>query len=343
MQLSPKPLQLAAYALLAVAVGCRSNHSMLRSPASRQATDIEWLYWVIFWICLVVFVLTLTFFAQASKKSVIEDEEMAPVLKEDEAANHRAGIAVGIASGITAATLIVVLTLSVLTGKSVAGLRSKNPVTVEVIGHQWWWEIHYPNAQADLTVVTANELHVPIGVPIVVLTGSRDVIHSFWLPNVTGKRDLLPGYQSAFSFQVDRAGIYHGQCAEFCGEQHAHMGFEMVAESQQDFDHWLDQQRKPSIEPKDPETLRGREVFLTHACVLCHTIRGTDAGSKVGPDLTHLAMRRMIAATTLSNAPGSLAGWISDPQRVKPGVRMPANPLEPDDLQALIAYLRILE
>jgi cytochrome c oxidase subunit II len=169
------------------------------------------------------------------------------------------------------------------------------------------------------------------------------VIHSFWAPNIDGKRDLLPGYQSAFSFQVDKPGIYHGQCAEFCGEQHAHMGFEIVAEPMDKFQQWEQQQVKPAAEPQDATAVRGREVFLTHACVLCHTIRGTDAGSKVGPDLTHLASRRLLAATAISNAPGSLAGWISDPQRIKPGAKMPANPLEPDDLQALVTYLRSLE
>ena len=214
---------------------------------------------------------------------------------------------------------------------------------MRVIARQWWWEARYPSPQADLTAVTANEIHLPVGKPIIILTASRDVIHSFWAPNLNGKRDLMPGYQTAFSFQVDTAGIYRGQCAEYCGEQHAHMGFEIVAEAADQFDAWLQQQRKPAVDTTDATALRGREVFLTHACVLCHTIRGTEAGSKVGPDLTHVATRRMIAAATLSNAPGSLAGWITDPQRIKPGARMPANPLDPNDLQALITYLRGLQ
>lgn len=336
-------IRAAGYATLLLLAGCQSNHSMLWSSASKQAADIEWLYWFIFWICLVVFVLVIAFFAGGAAKSNIDEAEMAPVLEHTDAGDRRAKMGVSVALGITVITLFVVLALSIVTGKATAGLTSQNPITIQVIGHQWWWELHYPNPQADLTVTAANEIHVPVGKPIVILTASRDVIHSFWAPNIDGKRDLLPGYQSAFSFQVDKAGIYHGQCAEFCGEQHAHMGFEIVAEPIDQFQQWLEQQRKPAVEPVDTTTVRGREVFLTHACVLCHTIRGTDAGSKVGPDLTHVAGRRLLAAAAISNAPGSLAGWITDPQRIKPGVRMPANPLPPDDLQALVAYLRSLQ
>lgn len=333
----------AAYATLLLLAGCQSNHSIVWSSASKQSADIEWLYWFIFWICLVVFVLVISFFAGGSAKASIDQAEMAPVMESNEPGDRRAKIGVGIALTITVVTLFVVLALSIVTGKTTEGLTSKNPITIQVIGHQWWWELRYPNPQADLTVTAANEIHVPVGKPIVVLTASRDVIHSFWAPNIDGKRDLLPGYQSAFSFQVDKPGIYHGQCAEFCGEQHAHMGFEIVAEPMDKFQQWEQQQVKPAAEPQDPTAVRGREVFLTHACVLCHTIRGTDAGSKVGPDLTHVASRRLLAATAISNAPGSLAGWISDPQRIKPGAKMPANPLEPDDLQALVTYLRSLE
>jgi cytochrome c oxidase subunit II len=333
----------AGYATLLLLAGCQSNHSMLWSSASKQASDIEWLYWFIFWICLVVFVLVIAFFAGGSAKSHLGDAEMAPVMESNEPGDRRAKVGVSIALAITTGTLFVVLALSIVNGKTTAGLTSKNPVTIQVVGHQWWWELRYPNSQADLTVTGANEIHLPVGQPIVVLTASRDVIHSFWAPNVDGKRDLLPGYQSAFTFKIDKPGIYHGQCAEFCGEQHAHMGFEIVAESMDDFQNWLQQQRKPAVEPQDPTAIRGREVFLTHACVLCHTIRGTDAGSKVGPDLTHVASRRLLAATEISNAPGSLAGWISDPQRIKPGAKMPANPLPPGDLNALVTYLRSLQ
>lgn len=333
----------AAYATLLLLAGCQSNHSMLWSSASKQASDIEWLYWFIFWICLVVFVLVIAFFAGGLAKSNVDEEEMAPVLESNEPGDRRAKVGVSIALGITVVTLFVVLALSIVTGKTTEGLTSKNPITIEVTGHQWWWELRYPNPQADLTVLSANEIHIPVGKPIVVLTASRDVIHSFWAPNIDGKRDLLPGYQSAFTFQIDKPGIYHGQCAEFCGEQHAHMGFEIIAQTMDEFQAWLNQQRKPAVQPQDEKEVHGRDVFLTHSCVLCHTIRGTDAGSRVGPDLTHVGSRRLLAATAISNVPGSLAGWITDPQRIKPGVLMPANPLAPADLDALVTYLRSLQ
>jgi cytochrome c oxidase subunit II len=250
---------------------------------------------------------------------------------------------VGTAVAVTVVTLFVVLVLSVVTGKKAAGLTSKNPVTIQVIGHQWWWEVVYPNPQADQTVTTANEIHVPVNTPVVILTNSSDVIHSFWAPSITGKRDLLPGYSSAFWFKIEQPGIYRGQCAEFCGLQHAHMGFSVIAQSVEDFQAWQQQQLKPAAEPNNDETSRGRAVFLTHACLMCHTIRGTDAGSHFGPDLTHIASRNMIAAETLPNTRGALAGWILDPQRIKPGAEMAPNSLSPDDLQALLAYLQTLQ
>ena len=317
------------------------RHHMLHSAAA-QAGHIEWLYWVIFWILFAVFVLMIGAFLRAGVTTRLVAALPLPILEKDKENDRRASWAVGSAIGITVVTLFVVLVLSVITGKRVEGLTSKNPVTIQVIGHQWWWEVTYPNPQADQTVTTANEIHVPVGTPVVVLTNSRDVIHSFWAPNITGKRDLLPGYSSAFWFQIDKAGVYHGQCAEFCGLQHAHMGFSIVAESVGDFQSWQQQQLKPAAEPKTPEAVHGRDVFLTHACLMCHTIRGTDAGSRVGPDLTHVSSRNMIAAETLPNTTGALTGWIVDPQRIKPGTLMSPNPLSPDDLQAVVTYLQSL-
>src|SRR5205814_618765 len=237
-------------------------------------------------------------FARAGSKTHVVATHPLPILEKDEEGDRRAGWAVGSAIGITVVTLFVVLVLSVVTGKRVEGLTSKNPVTIQITARQWWWEVTYPNSQADQTITTANEIHIPTGTPVVVLTNSKDVIHSFWAPNITGKRDLLPGYSSAFWFEVDKPGIYHGQCAEFCGLQHAHMGFSIIAESNDNFQAWQQQQLKPAAEPQSVEAIRGREVFLQNACLMCHTIRGTDAGSHLGPDLTHIASRNMIAAET---------------------------------------------
>ena len=329
-------------ALLAMFQGEPGQHHILH-PAGPQASNIEWLYWVIFWIVFVAFVLTILGFARAAARSRTPAHEMVPVIKDTSEADRRSTWAVGSAVLVTVLALFAVLVMSMITGKKVEGLTSKQPITIQVTGHQWWWEVTYPDPQADQTVTTANEIHVPVGKPVVILTNSADVIHSFWPPSINGKRDLIPGIGSAFWIQVDQPGVYHGQCAEFCGLQHAHMGFSIVAEHDDAFQAWKAQQLKPAKEPTDPEAVHGREVFLTHACIMCHTVRGTDAGSRVGPDLTHLASRAMLAAETLPNTRGAMAGWIVDPQRVKPGNQMPPNPLQPDDLQALITYLQTLQ
>ncbi len=200
------------------------KHSALH-PVAAQGRAIEWLYWIIFWICFTVFVLLMASLARASLGTYSGTQREPLPLVEDEAGDRRASWVIGSVIGITTLTLFVVLILSVFTGKKVQGVESNNGVTIQVKGHQWWWEVIYPNSQADQTVTTANEIHVPTGERVVIVTSSQDVIHSFWAPNITGKRDLIPGYSSAFSFQIDSPGIYHGQCAEFCGLQHAHMGF----------------------------------------------------------------------------------------------------------------------
>jgi len=328
----------SVHAVLAEFTG---EHNSLH-PAGPQASSIEWLYWAVFWITCAAFVLVIAGFARAAVRNRSSTSEMLPLVR-DLAGDRRASWAVGTAVAITVLTLFAVLFMSVITGKKVEGLTSKNPVTIQITGHQWWWEVIYPNTQADQTITTANEIHVPVGKPVVILTNSADVIHSFWAPSVHGKRDLLPGYSSALWIQIDKPGTYAGRCAEFCGLQHAHMGFSIVAEDQDTFQRWEAQQLKPAAEPNNGETIRGRQVFLTHACVMCHTIRGTDAGSRMGPDLTHIGSRRMIAAETLPNTPGALAGWIIDPQRIKPGNKMAPNLLDPGDLEALISYLGTLQ
>jgi cytochrome c oxidase subunit 2 len=318
------------------------SHSVLR-PAAPQAGHIEWLYWVIFCICLTVFVSMMIMLAQASVRTYAGAQTEPLPLVEDPEGDRRASWVVGSAIAVTILTLFVVLVLSVITGRKVQGVEANNGVTIQVRAHQWWWEVIYPNSQADQTITTANEIHVPVGQRVVIITSSPDVIHSFWAPNITGKRDLIPGYSSAFSFQIDQPGIYHGRCAEFCGLQHAHMEFSIIAEPQNQFTAWQQQQLSSAKDPTDEATKRGRDVFMTHTCVMCHTIRGTDAGSRVGPDLTHVASRHMIAAETLPNNAGSLGGWILDPQQLKPGTQMPPNALTGDELNALISYLQSLQ
>jgi cytochrome c oxidase subunit 2 len=231
---------------------------------------------------------------------------------------------------------------SLRAGRAVEKGRGGNEVQVEITGHQWWWEIRYPGKRPDETAITANELHVPVGRTVRVTLSSADVIHSFWAPELNGKTDLIPGRSAAQTFRIERAGIYPGRCAEFCGYQHAHMAFLVIAEPEEKFDAWLAAQRSPATDPASPPEERGRAVFVGYRCALCHTVRGTGAGGTNGPDLTHFGSRRTIAAATLDNAVGPLGGWIADPQGIKPGNHMPPSGLPASDLLALIAYLRSL-
>jgi cytochrome c oxidase subunit II len=229
---------------------------------------------------------------------------------------------------------------------AVAGPRGNPPVTVHVVGHQWWWEVRYDGQGEEPGFVTANEMHIPVGKPVRVLLNTQDVIHSFWVPALTGKMDTIPGQTNATWLQADKEGIYRGQCTEYCGQQHAHMGFMVTAEAPEAFEAWRrEQPRGPdrihSTIPAD-EADKGQAVFMQH-CAVCHTIRGTLAQGKIGPDLSHLMNRKTIAAATVPNTPGYLSGWISNPQHIKPGNLMPAVTLSAQELTSLRHFLESLQ
>jgi cytochrome c oxidase subunit 2 len=329
-------------ALLALAVpGFRGNPSVL-NPAGPQAGRIEHQFALTFWITAMVYVLVMLVLVVGVWRKRARTSEFPPPMSTTPESDRIAIRAVAAAMIATVVLLFVILVGSFLTGRHISALAAQNPVTINVYGHQWWWELNYPNGEADKTVDTANEIHVPVGVPVMIHSTSRDVIHSFWAPNVHGKRDLLPGYQTDIFIQVDHPGRWRGQCAEFCGVQHAHMAFDIVAQPETDYRAWLEAQAQSAPDPSSPQAAHGQTVFLSHACVMCHTIRGTTAGARTGADLTHLASRATIAAGTLPNTIGNLGGWIANPQSIKPGSRMPPNPLPAQDLQDLLAYLETL-
>jgi cytochrome c oxidase subunit 2 len=247
------------------------------------------------------------------------------------------------ATAVSVIGLTGLLLASIFTDRALAALDLQGAVHLEVVAHQWWWDIHYDDPQPSKAFSTANEMHIPVGRPVIVTLKSDDVIHSFWVPNLHGKRDLIPGYTTSISFRADKAGTYRGQCAEFCGLQHAFMAFTVVAEAPERFAAWAEAQRKPAPEPAEAAQKRGRELFLTGPCVMCHAIAGTTAAARKAPDLTHIATRPTLGAGTIGNNEANLAAWITDPQKIKPGVNMPANPLKPEDLKALVAYLESLE
>jgi cytochrome c oxidase subunit II len=203
--------------------------------------------------------------------------------------------------------------------------------------------VKYKNGPVSETFETANEIHVPVGQPVLIELKSDDVIHSLWVPSLAGKRDLIPGRTATIAFQADHPGIYRGQCAEFCGFQHAFMAFEVQAHAPAEFEQWRQAQLKPAAEPTDPQAQRGKQLFQSIQCAMCHAVQGTIAQAHRAPDLTHVASRRTIAAGALPNTPANLASWITDPHQHKPGVNMPANRMSGEDLAALVAYLGTLK
>ncbi len=314
----------------------RGLHSAL-DAAGPQAGRIEDLWWIFFSVCTVVFLLVLTALLAAVLHSRREKERHR--LPGPERNLTRA---VGGATAVTVILLLGLLIASVTTGRAVGSPAPSNSLTLEVVGHQWWWEIHYEDPLPSRRFTTANEIHIPVGLPIRIKTRSSDVIHSFWVPSLHGKRDLIPGYPTETWLQADRPGVFRGQCAEFCGAQHANMALVVVAEPPAEFAAWRSAQLQTPPPPATALQQRGQAVFLAMPCPACHTIAGTSAGGRIGPDLTHLASRSTLAAGTLPNTTGHLAGWILDPQTQKPGNQMPAIALQADDLQALLAYLESL-
>jgi cytochrome c oxidase subunit 2 len=299
--------------------------------AGPQAATIAGVWWLTLGVCLVVYA------------AVLAALLLALTRRESRPDQRRRTRLVGTAVGLTVLALLVLLVRSVLGGKALAALHQQGALTVQVIGRQWWWELQYQADPPSQMVTTANELHIPVGKTVLLQLQSRDVIHSFWVPALHGKRDLIPGHPSTTAIRADRPGIYRGQCAEFCGAQHARMGLLVIAEPPDQFEYWLAQARRPAAEPTTATARRGRDVFLSGPCVMCHTISGTIAAATNGPNLTHLASQLSLAAGTVANVRGHLAGWIANAQGIKPGTHMPRLSLPPADLLALVEYLETLK
>lgn len=312
-------------------------------PAGPQAAHIEHTFWLVFWITTLVYGIVITVLTISVIRGRSREAAMPPPLPVPPERERKAWLITGSALGITIVLIGIMMIDSFLTSHRTAALAEQPALQIDVYGHQWWWEIIYPNLEPSKIIHTANEIHVPAGAVIDIRGTSQDVIHSFWAPNIHGKKDLLPGYQNDLVLKIDYPGVWRGQCAEFCGLQHAQMAFDIVAQPKDEFDSWYLQQLKSSTEPDTLQTKHGQTVFLTHACSLCHTIRGTIAGGTTAPDLTHLASRSTIAAGTLKNNVANLTAWILDAQRFKPGCRMPRNLMSSTDLNDLVAYLETLQ
>jgi cytochrome c oxidase subunit II len=323
----------------AALAGCEGNHSAFNTggPRARQIADLMLAFFgVSAVVYLVVVALLLWALLRRRSSKAHRSAERAA------SAEARARLAVGGGIGLTVIVLVGLAIADFTVQRSLSS-HPENALRVLITGHQYWWEIEYDDPVPANRVRTANEFRIPVNRPVELILTSRDVIHSFWLPSLSGKKDLIPGHTNTELVIAQKPGTYTGQCAEFCGLQHARMRLSVTAVSQEEFEAWKRHELAPARTPASDLERAGRDVFEHSTCTLCHTIHGTVASATVGPDLTHLADRGTIAAGTLPNDQASLSSWILAPQRIKPGAQMPATPLRPMDLAALSTYLASLQ
>jgi cytochrome c oxidase subunit II len=309
--------------------GCSEVAPAVLEPAGPAARAIAGLGWTFIILGTLIFFATMGYLAYALARPRPKTE------------NRQSGTMIVIVAGMIIPALILlvlfVLNTNVL-GQVSAPPGGETSIVIEVTGKQWWWEIRYPEQE----IITANEIHIPVGQPVLLKLMSDDVIHSFWVPELHGKMDLIPGRVNDFWIQADQSGVYSGACAEYCGTQHAKMLIRVIAESQETFDGWLAQMQQPAELTDAGNVQRGLEVFST-SCGACHAIQGTDARGALGPDLTHLASRSTIGAGIVPMDRTNLGAWILNPHTIKPGVKMPPSALSGEDLNALLDFLLTLE
>jgi len=333
-------LTLAAGGLLAVLAlaGCAGAPSSPFLPASTNAKAIHDLFLIVYAIVAVVFVLVAGMLVYTAVRfSRKRDATLPPQIE----GNTRLEVAWTV---IPAAALVVIFAFSLQTLFTIsspppaAAGQAETSLQVRVIGHRWWWEFVYPS----LNITTANELYVPTGVDLALGIESVDVIHSFWVPNLGGKKDGIPGHVNPFYLRVTEVGMYLGQCAEYCGTEHADMRLRVIAEAPDQFQAWVQRQQAP-MPDLSGEAARGLDVFMKGACVACHTLDNTAAKGMAGPNLTHFATRKVFAGAVVDNTPENLARWLANPGSMKPGVTMPNLNLPPDQISALTAFLEALK
>jgi len=326
-----------ALLLAAPLPGAAQSMSYLRTfgPAGDPATKLGWglgTVSIVVMIVIAVLLLAAIFRSRARPSSARE-----LTVKRDE--GGVSWIYIGV--GISTAVLVVCAIWTMFTVAAVAMPSRAADLTVQVTASQWWWNARYRNRDPAQIFEVANEIHIPVGRPVRLELSSIDVIHSFWIPRLAGKTDVIPGQTNVMWLQADRAGVYRGQCGEYCGAQHAHMAMYVVADAPQDYLAWTERQLRAAAAPATEALRRGEQAFVAY-CAACHTVRGTGAGGILGPDLTHLMSRQTIAAGLLPNTPGNLAAWVADAQALKPGSRMPRLALSGPELSAVVGYLDTL-
>ncbi|MDQ3887403.1 MAG: cytochrome c oxidase subunit II [Actinomycetota bacterium] len=334
MTLEPSASRRCAAGLVATVVlggvsGCSGESPSTLAPAGPGAERVADLWWVLFWISVVVSVAVLALLGWIVARRRRPGTRVHP--------GRGRGLVLILGVLVPALVLTLVYALGLRDMRALTEPPRQPRVSIDVLGHLWWWEVRYPGFE------TANEIHVPVGQPVRLRLQTADVIHSFWVPQLMPKVDLVPGRVNEMWLLADEPGVYRGQCAEYCGLQHAHMAFRVVADPPERFAAWMQQHRRPAPPPEDPLAARGRTVLETTACATCHTVRGTTASGEAGPDLSHVGSRDRLAAGAIPNDFGHMSGWVSNSQTVKPGNLMPPQPLSPDDLRAVVTYLQGLE
>jgi cytochrome c oxidase subunit II len=301
-------------------------------PNSPSAHHIATLWW---WMLVVATIVFLGAVAMLVIAWLRRDTPGLPFIGENEKANTGLVLLFGIGIPIVILVALFIVSDLVLLPETDAPAAGSTAMTVTVIGHQWFWQARYEGEDAE----TANEIHIPVRTPIQLVARSVDVIHSFWVPELNRKIDMIPGQANKIELYAERPGVFRGQCAEFCGLQHAHMAFRVYAEPPARFEEWLAGIERPAAAPRGAEAQLGKRYFMEDGCAACHTIAGTAAEGTVGPVLTHLAGRRTLAADTIPNTPEYLFRWIQNPQSVKPGAKMPGLGLGRRKYEAIVAYL----
>jgi cytochrome c oxidase subunit II len=311
-------------------------HSAMR-PAGVHAGQLLSLWNVLLWTCVVMYVLVLAFLFLSVLRARRSGER--------DTVGQRRGLSITLTGWTVLITLgLLGLTLaSYVTDRSLVHASSLPQVTIAITAHQWWWEIEYTDPDPSRRVRTANELHLPVNALAQITLSSGDVIHSFWVPTLHGKQDMIPGRTNYIELQPQQTGWHRGICAEFCGFQHAKMHLDVIVESPSDYQAWYERQLQSPPPPTDPLEQRGQAAFMAGPCSLCHAISGTDASATLGPDLSHVASRRSLAAGALRNDASSMSAWLANPQAIKPGNHMPAMNLQGEQIEALTAYLESLQ
>lgn len=329
--------------ILLAATGCGAPQQMF-SDATDGAARVTTLTWFMIIVAAIVYVVVIALMLAGMWRNRQRDPHAVDL--------SRPGIRwVVIGGGIMPAVVLTAVFLVALTamGRYPGGRPARGPArdavtTVDVTANQWWWQVKYAFPDLTRSFTTANEIHVPVGEPVLLRMHTADVIHSFWVPRLQGKIDMIPGQQNEMRLVAREPGVYPGQCAEFCGAQHAKMKMVIVADPPAQFRQWVQRQLAPAATPTDSLTVLGQRLFVAGPCSTCHTVRGTPALGQVAPDLTHMGSRLTIAAGWLPNSPGNLEAWIANAQSIKPGNRMPTlSVYSGRELRAVAAYVASLK